>query len=69
MTRAMAREMAAAQARMAAQARPRAASTSRMQGARRFIKRYRPNDHAKRHRLDDEQEKDQVVTSYTRRKA
>lgn len=61
MTRAMAREMAAAQARRVA------SSTARMQGARRWTRRYRPNDTARRHRLEDDQPKTQRVVSYTRR--
>ena len=32
-----------------------------------FSPRYRPNDSAKRHRLPDEEEKDEKVVSYTRR--
>jgi hypothetical protein len=55
MTRAMQREMALAQARL------------RMRGSRRWIRRYRPNDHARRHRLPDNQPKTQRVISYTRR--
>lgn len=39
----------------------------RIRRARRWIKRYRPNDHAKRHRLHDTQPKTQHVVSYTRR--
>ena len=42
-------------------------ATRRMQRARRWIKQYRPNDHAKRHRLNDDQPKTQHVISYTRR--
>lgn len=34
---------------------------------RAFIKRYRPNDSAKRHRLSDRQPKTQTVSGYTRR--
>ena len=42
-------------------------ASERMQGARRFIKRYKPHDVAHRHRIEDEQDKDVQVTSYTRR--
>ncbi len=76
MTRAMMREMLAARARAEAQNRAISTqntstsnSTRRMQSARRWIKRYRPNDHAKRHRLEDDQPKEEQVVSYRRRKA
>lgn len=39
----------------------------RMRRSRRWIKRYKPSDTAKRHRLEDRQPKTQQVVSYTRR--
>lgn len=39
----------------------------RMRRSRRFVKRYKPTDTAKRHRLSDRQPKTQQVVSYTRR--
>lgn len=62
----MAREMAAAQARSASRPTPRV-SRSRMNSSRRWIKRYRPNDISKRHRIQDDQPKTEAVSSYTRR--
>ena len=35
----------------------------------RWVKRYRPRDTAHRHRLDDDQPKEEVVRTYRRRKA
>lgn len=40
---------------------------NRMRRSRRWVKRYRPTDVAKRHRLSDRQPKTQHVVSYTRR--
>ena len=40
----------------------------RMRRARRWIKRYRPNDVAHRHRLEDDQPKAQQVHAYIRRR-
>jgi hypothetical protein len=68
MTRAMAREMAAARARNPTPVSNRSSPvTPRMQTARRWTKRYRPSDPHKRHRLDDDQPKTQQVVSYRRR--
>lgn len=39
------------------------------QAVRTYIKQYRDRDWAHRHRLDDDQEKEEVVRAYTRRKA
>lgn len=69
MTRAMHREMMEAQARAARVAESQQRATGRMQQARRWIKRYRPTDRTRRHRLEDDQPKEQHVVSYTRRKA
>lgn len=69
MTRAMHREMMEAQARAARVHQSQQRATGRMQRARRWIKRYRPTDRTKRHRLEDDQPKEEEVTSYTRRKA
>lgn len=40
---------------------------SRMQGARRWPKNYRPTDPGHRHRIEDDQPKEQRVVSYYRR--
>lgn len=53
----------AAPAAPAVPARPAA----RMQRARRWIKRYRPTDPHRRHRLPDDQPKTVQVRTYTRR--
>lgn len=45
----------------------RQVAQQRMSGARRWIKRYKPNDTAKRHRIADGQPKTSRVVSYTRR--
>lgn len=60
---------------MAVTRRQRALSGTRLtpqnnnigQRRRGWTKRYRPNDHAKRHRLGDRQPKAQRVAGYTRR--
>lgn len=39
----------------------------RMRRARRWVKRYKPSDTSKRHRLADRQPKSQHVVSYNRR--
>lgn len=67
MTRAMAREMAAAQARSRQLPRTPSRPSPRMQASRRWIKRYRPADTAHRHRIEDDQPKSERVTSYVRR--
>lgn len=46
---------------------PRNDAINRMRRGRRWVKRYRPNDHARRHRISDSQPKTQHVVSYTRR--
>ena len=53
------------QARMAG-VRP-SRGLDRIRRSRRWIKRYRPTDWAKRHRLRDEQPKTQQVSAYSRR--
>ena len=40
----------------------------RIRRSRRWIKRYKPSDVSKRHRLSDSQPKTEHVVSYTRRK-
>lgn len=65
----MHREMMEAQARAQRAASSQQRATGRMQNSRRWIKRYRPTDITKRHRLEDDQPKEQQVVSYTRRKA
>jgi lysyl-tRNA synthetase class I len=45
----------------------RETAQERMSSARRWIKRYKPSDSAKRHRLSDGQPKTSRVVSYTRR--
>lgn len=40
---------------------------NRMRRARRWVKRYKPNDTAHRHRISDRQPKTQQVVSYMRR--
>ena len=42
-------------------------SSTRMESARRWTKRYRPSDWSRRHRLEDDQPKRQRVVSYVRR--
>lgn len=42
-------------------------ATGRMQTARRWVKRYHPNDFAKRRRLADDQPKTERVSAYVRR--
>lgn len=71
-TRAMARRIAeergASYQRGLAARQAWMASRARMTANGRREKRYRPNDSAKRHRLEDDEEKTETVISYKRRK-
>ena len=69
MSRRFAAERAASYARgVAARDRWRAQQASRQTPAMRRMARYRPNDIHKRHRLPDDDDKNQTVVSYRRRK-